>query len=183
MSSSFHITREDQDSLESDETTHVVSESHIVKAWYGFGNHIFDVTEIVSHLSQPFFTVSNQLFTDPCVGIVKQLILEFNDKHQQIYPEGCLVGTKTYEMIDNSVLQATYGYQNKRLNVTDIVRQQKLPFRVNNRVFTDPCVGRVKTLIITLRNGQQQSYVEGEQVNPIKWQLKPDMKVQIIPIN
>ena len=170
---SFSIIRDDDDQSEDmiSDTRHTINmntQNNLIQALYGSHEHTVDVTDIIKHLKIPYFQVTNQLFTDPCVGQIKSLILIFNDGCQKIYKEGCFVDSRTHEIYKKKLLKATYGYQDVYLDVTDIVRQQNKEFRVCNNMFTDPCPGYVKSLIITFEN-DQISCPEHSLVNPNLW--------------
>lgn len=51
------------------------------------------------------------------------------------------------------IIEAKYGANDKYINVTKIVLEQKDSFKVCNELFTDPIYGVVKELIIKYKNG------------------------------
>ena len=59
----------------------------IVSAHYGKGKVQLDVTQKVKGSAIPI-RVNNQLFTDPCRGVVKELRIRLSDGSQRIIPEG-----------------------------------------------------------------------------------------------
>jgi hypothetical protein len=165
----LHIDRiEDQieTSSSSPDDTH-----HVFRAMYGCDHRMIDVTKIVQSIQLDVFQVANKWFTDPVPNVVKELIILFRDGHFQIYPEGHLINTTNFMTETPSlIMNATYGWDRYIVDVTNIVVKQTQPFRVCNNLFTDPCGGRVKELIITLRSGKLV-FRENEIVDPQQWQI------------
>lgn len=58
----------------------------IIKALYGENQTYIDVTDIVKNTEKPF-KVCNELFTDPLFGIVKKLVVTYEDNHTEIIKE------------------------------------------------------------------------------------------------
>lgn len=141
----------------------------ITHAFYGHDPIYLDVTFIVQQQND-VFTVNNQLFSDPCPGIIKELILiDQHDKHI-IYSENDTVNlidnhNLTTKSECNSVVKAIYGHGNRTIDVTKIVQMQKDNFRVTNQIFSDPCYGVVKELTITLQDGNCYCFPENKLVN------------------
>ena len=72
----------------------VIKTSNIKSAIYGKGTKTVDVTTIVkNNFSQgyPQLTVNNTLFTDPCVGVRKELRLTLTNDVVKVFPEGSIV--------------------------------------------------------------------------------------------
>lgn len=72
----------------------ITTTNAIIKATYGYGSRVIDVTAIVKdQFSQgyPQITVSNQLFTDPYYGQIKQLRVRLANHQIKIYKEGSIV--------------------------------------------------------------------------------------------
>lgn len=174
---SLTIIREDENNYDPsiDNTSMNFQRIVLTQALYGINNHVIDVTGIVKTLNLTHFQVTNQLFTDPCVGQVKLLVLIFNDGCQRIYREGCIIDSITYEIYPKDFIKATYGHCDVYLDVTDIVRQQQKEFYVCNEIFTDPCPSFVKSLTITFENNRV-SYPEHSLVNPSLW-TSPPMRI------
>jgi len=140
----------------------------VIQTMYGHDHRMVDVTSIVNNMKKPYFKVSNEIFGDPCEGIVKNLFVTFNGGRQHIYPEGCYINSLTYEIYHPSLMRATYGYDQYVIDVTHVVQQQHQIFTVCNDLFTDPCPGIVKTLTLIFDQGAQ-AYSEHTQVDPSLW--------------
>lgn len=174
----FTITRDDYDSYPQIYDTKLF----VIQALYGKEQNIIDVTDIVLKLQNDknaqYFKVSNTLFTDPYPGVVKDLTLTFNDGHHQDYIENSLIDIKTYQLIQlpySNVIKAFYGYMERNqqiIDVTSIVRSQNEHFNACNTLFTDPCIGQMKSfvLIISDDNGiTKYMYPEQTLISPYIW--------------
>jgi hypothetical protein len=138
-----------------DTSTKSILINKMTKAVYGQGNTLVDVTDIVRNIAPPTFTVSNGLFSDPCPGKMKLLIITLNDGELLCsYPEGSIINSTTYELVQSNILKAFYGFHHNVIDVTTIVQQQNKPFIVSNDLFTDPCPGNVKALSVLTTYGQ-----------------------------
>jgi len=148
----------------------------IQSAFYGKNSKILDVTLIVKNYfasGQKLLTVSNQLFSDPCVGTVKELSILINGS-TIIFPEYCSISlddiiNKTVNQSLLTIQSAYYGKNQQIVNVTNIVKnyftsgQKLLP--ISNQLFSDPCVGKVKELCITLTTGLTIIYPENWRIS------------------
>ena len=175
---SLTIVRDDDDDKEDNVINSLKVQPFIIQAKYGCGRHMIDVTERVKHIKSEFFHVSNQLFSDPCPGIIKELVITFNDDHQQIYSENNIVNALTYEISNSFITSAIYGYQSRVIDVTAIVLRQNDTFTVCNELFTDPCPGVIKSLTITLDQGQH-IFPEHSQVDPTQWMTASRMRIYV----
>ena len=156
-----------------------INKPSISQAFYGHGDRAIDVTHIVQKIESPYFQATNALFTDPCPGIVKTLTLFFSDGQYRVYPEGSTIETATRDIdphIDHKIIRATYGWQKQVIDVTTIVQCQTHDFVVSNTLFTDPCVGKVKTLTVQLDVGIL-TYVEHSHVDPNAWHAPQVMRL------
>jgi hypothetical protein len=75
-------------------STTIIKTSNIVSARYGKNYKTVDVTNIVkNNFSQgyPQITVSNSMFGDPCVGVVKELRLTLINNIVKIFTENSLL--------------------------------------------------------------------------------------------
>lgn len=71
-------------------STIIIRTANLKRALYGMGNRWIDVTSIINdRFSQgyPQLTAGNQLFTDPCFGVVKQLKLTLVDGTTKTFTE------------------------------------------------------------------------------------------------
>lgn len=144
---------------------------------YGKKKKYLDVTKIFKdyfNSGQTSSVVSNQLFTDPCPGTVKELQIIFINGRVKVFPERSTVLLTNLvmpsEVIQSSnVTKAVYGKNRQWLDVTTIVRDQFSQgypqIAVGNQLFTDPCPGVVKELRLTLINGVTKTFREGQVVS------------------
>jgi hypothetical protein len=140
----------------------------MIEAQYGSGQSIIDVTSIIrQHTTHDLF-VSNAVFTDPCAGVLKDLIVVLTDGSKQVFPEHSRIDTYSFQYAHQHVVSAMYGWGSHIIDVTMLVRQQRAPFCVSNGIFTDPYVGQVKSLLVSFEYGVH-GYMEGSVVDPCTW--------------
>lgn len=125
-----------------------------------------DVTEKI--IGKHIISVCNKTFGDPLVGAIKQLYLFYSDEICCIYPEHSDIDLDNNIISTRRVDRAIYGTNNDFLDVTDIIMNQNSKFTVTNKLFTDPCVGSIKYLIVN-SNQRKLEYIEGSEVNPSNW--------------
>jgi hypothetical protein len=167
-------------------------EYQIIRAEYGWGNQVVDVTQRLREIasSNATFRMGNSTFgVDPAPGHVKTL---------RIYARGSRGRTRTFEYREGStvdgsmfsgwgsrawggnqddgeyrILRALYGIGGRNVDVTQRLRdlaRSDTRFRMGNSTFgVDPAPGHVKTLRIYARgrNGEERmfEYREGSTVD------------------
>ena len=161
-------------------------EVEVVKAVYGAGDTVIDVTEMVKtkavNIPDTLFVItpSNALFgKDPAPKIAKTLDLTYkqngSEKNVKVRENTPLI------LMDNAIaakefkiLKAFYGGEGKWLDVTgkvaDAIGQGK-EILVDNALFTDPAHGKAKQLVVI--------YTVNDQIKslsvPERKKLAPDV--------
>jgi len=138
--------------------------SKLIKVLYGSNNILIDVTQKVRLITDTTFKVSSELFSDPCPGQNKMIILIFDDDIFVTFPDGTILDTTNYKSCHMIICHAKYGTDQHSIDVTNIVNHQNKPFHANNGLFTDPCPGIVKKLTIFTTYGHFV-YPENSLVN------------------
>ena len=160
------------------QNNNITTVNNIISAMYGKNNTYIDVTNIVKNLfSQGYsqITASNTLFTDPLVGIFKELRLTLVGGVLKVFPENGIITLN--DISDTSggpavaaanINTAVYGKNTRYLDVTTILKNQfsggAMSVRVSNSLFTDPIYGVVKELRVTLVTGTTKIFVENSYV-------------------
>lgn len=136
----------------------------MLEAHYG----VLDVSSFIRQHRTHDLVVSNENFTDPCLGVLKDLTITLSDGSKRIFTEHSRIDTYQFQYSYQHVISAKYGWGTQIIDVTLRVRQQREPFSVSNDIFTDPCAGRVKSLLIDFEYGVN-AYIEGAVVDPTTW--------------
>lgn len=154
------------------DTETTIKMDNITTVTYGKNTKFIDVTTIFKN----YFTagntslkVSNDLFGDPCLGVVKELRINFTNGGVLIFGENKVVKlsdltTSATIVKSTNIVNAVYGKNKVALDVTTIVKDYfskgYSQLIVSNAVFTDPCPGVVKELRLTLSNGTIRIFPE-----------------------
>lgn len=161
----------------------------ILSATYGAENCQLDVTDQLQRLVDSGcldFTVTNELFSDPCPNLLKTLRFRYEIEgtpieHVREAPEGGIVSepeakmasaSSRIEAAENaddgqedksslSILHATWGSGDCQIDVTErlqsLVNGGRLLFTATNQLFTDPCVNHIKTVKFSYRIGRSST--------------------------
>lgn len=148
----------------------------VISAYYGSGDTTVDVTTTIQNITTRRFKVDNKtLLCDPCIGVVKTLTLVLDDDTIHMYPEGCEIMTDNYQLSP----YATYGADNEKIDVSNNLVDQTSPFTVNNQRFSDPCVGTIKRMTVSLTRNITFNYVEHSLADPTLWKIIPIVHIII----
>jgi len=141
----------------------------IISASYGKNTKFINVTSIVkNHFnSNTQLLVSNQSFTDPYYGIVKELRLSINNSISLIVPENKFLYQSDLNYVNiSSVL---YGKKNRYKDVTNIFKNQfnngSHSIQVENNLFTDSYPRVFKELRITFTDNNLLIFPEHSTVS------------------
>jgi hypothetical protein len=148
----------------------------IQSASYGSETKVIDVTQIVKNYflsGQQFMIISNSLFTDPYFGKLKELRVVLTTGVTRMYPEKWRISLD--DIINDTLAQslakiqsAVYGKDTKVINVTAIIKKYfatiDRSILISNRLFTDPYLGVVKDLKVTLFDNQVNIFKENTTV-------------------
>lgn len=141
---------------------------------YGKKNKYIDVTTIFQNYFNQGHTsilVDNNMFTDPCYGLVKELKISFKNGSVLTFPEHAIISltsitlTPTNIIRTSNITKAMYGKGTRMIDVTATLKNQfsqgypQVP--ISNKLFTDPCFGIVKELQVTLSNKSVRVFPEG----------------------
>jgi hypothetical protein len=128
-------------------------------AQYGKNTTFINVTSVVNdYLSaHDYMLVENSLFTDPCVGLYKELNIILPTSRLIKYREHSIISVLDFtDTSMTAISSVTYGKQSRYSNVTSSFKQyltNNTQMRVENTIFGDPNRGVVKELRINLTNG------------------------------
>lgn len=148
---------------------------------YGKKKNYTDVTQIIkTYLEYGYdkIKISNQIFTDPYFGVVKDLVIVLINNNIKVYREHqdisindiktllTLPSSKT--QLSEFVIYAQYGKNKTWKDVTSIVKKkltQSSTLTICNQNFGDPCYGIKKEIQITLIDGRCKIFKEGTTIS------------------